>query len=103
MTGLVIIALGLLAFAGGKSSGIGKLEFSPNRKLNGVLSEIRDDILYSFGGDEDPLIAKEEVLRYKREFPHQLDYNIVEYGNLLVYDIRDFYRRHGYKSMEKNE
>lgn len=93
--------LALMALSNKSISGIGKLEFSPNRKLNGVLSDIRDDLLYSMG--DDPESAKDEILRYKREFPRKSDYNIVEYGNLLVYndDIRDFYRKHGYKSMDK--
>lgn len=102
MTVLLIASiLALKALSNKSISGIGKLEFSPNRKLNGVLSEIRDDLLYYMGGD--PEEAKSEILRYKREFPRKSDFNIVEYGNLLVYydDIRDFYRKHGYKSMDK--
>lgn len=102
MTGFLIASvLALMALSNKSISGIGKLEFSPNRKLNGVLSEIRDDLLYSMGDNPDE--AKSEILRYKREFPRMSDYNIVQYGNLLVYydDIRDFYRKHGYKSMDK--
>lgn len=98
---LIASVLALMALSNKSISGIGKLEFSPNRKLNGVLSEIRDDLLYYMG--DDPEEAKSEILRYKREFPRESDYNIVQYGNLLVYydDIRDFYRKHGYKSMDK--
>lgn len=102
MTGLLIASvLALMALSNKSISGIGKLEFSPNRKLNGVLSEIRDDLLYSMG--DNPEDAKSEILRYRSAFPHESDYNIVQYGNLLVYydDIRDFYRKHGYKSMDK--
>lgn len=101
MTGFFIASiLAIMALSNKSISGIGKLEFSPNRKLNGVLSEIRDDLLHYMG--DDPERAKSEILRYKREFPRKSDYNIVEYGNLLIYydDIRDFYRKHGYKSMD---
>lgn len=103
MTGLIIASvLALMALSNKSISGIGKLEFSPNRKLNSVLSAIRDDLIYSMGNG-NPDDARFEILRYKREFPRESDFNIVEYGNLLVYydDIRDFYRSHGYKSMDK--
>ena len=65
-----------MALSNKSISGIGKLEFSPNRKLNSVLSAIRDDLLYSMG-NEDPDVARLEILRYKREFPYESDYNIV--------------------------
>lgn len=59
--------------------------FSINPKLNNALSRIAED-LNEYGIDE--------VKRYMREFPRESDYNIAQYGNLLVYysDIYAFYR-----------
>lgn len=39
-----------------------------------------------------------EVLHYKHEFRREPDYNIAQYGNLLVYytQIREFYKSCGY-------
>ena len=69
-------------------------KFSKNVKLNTVLMGIYED-LKEFG--------IEEVKRYMGEFKHEPDYNIAQYGNMLIYfyDIREFYKNAGYKSMEK--
>ena len=69
-------------------------KFSKNKKLNGVLNDILDSL-------KD--LGIEEVKRYYNEFKGQKDYNIVEYGNLLVYyaDIRELYVNNGYKSVLK--
>ena len=69
-------------------------KFSKNVKLNTVLNGIYED-LKEFGVDE--------VKRYKNEFKHEPDYNIAQYGNLLIYyyDVREMYKNAGYKSMEK--
>lgn len=70
-------------------------KFSKNKKLNGVLNEIYDS-LQELGIDE--------VKHYHDEFRTlKNDYNIVEYGNLLIYfdDIRKLYERNGYKSIAK--
>ena len=69
-------------------------KFSKNVKLNKVLMGIYED-LKEFG--------VEEVKRYMGEFKHEPDYNIAQYGNMLIYfyDIREFYKNAGYKSMEK--
>lgn len=69
-------------------------KFSKNVKLNTVLMEIYED-LKELGIDE--------VKRYKDEFKHETDYNIAQYGNLLIYyaDIKEFYKNAGYKSIEK--
>lgn len=39
-------------------------------------------------------IGLEEMKRYYKEFKNQLDYNIAQYGNLLIYytEVRDFYK-----------
>lgn len=69
------------------------LKMSINAKRNGLLNEIYEDLLE---------MGVEEVKRYKKAFPYELDYNLVQYGNLLIYyyDIREFYKKHGYKSAE---
>lgn len=69
-------------------------KFSKNAKLNAVLNEIYEDI-------EE--MGINEVRRYYQEFRRETDYNIVMYGNLLIYyeDVRMMYARAGYKSMDK--
>ena len=69
-------------------------KFSKNKKLNGVLNDILDSLKE---------LGLEEVKRYYKEFRNYKDYNIVEYGNLLIYydDIRELYKSNGYKSIEK--
>lgn len=69
-------------------------KFSKNVKLNKVLMGIYED-LKELGIDE--------VKRYKDEFKHEPDYNIAQYGNLLIYyyDIKEMYKNAGYKSIEK--
>lgn len=69
-------------------------KFSKNVKLNTVLNGIYED-LKEFG--------VEEVKRYRDEFKHEPDFNIAQYGNMLMYyyDIKEFYKNAGYKSMEK--
>lgn len=69
-------------------------KFSVNVKLNAVLNEIFNDLQE---------MGVNEVRRYVREFWYCNDYNIVQYGNLLIYysDVRELYKRAGYKSMDK--
>lgn len=69
-------------------------KFSKNKKLNGVLNDILDSLKE---------LGLEEVKRYYKEFGAYKDYNIVEYGNLLIYyeDIRELYKSNGYKSIDK--
>lgn len=69
-------------------------KFSKNVKLNTVLMGIYEDLKE---------LGIEEVKRYKEEFKNETDYNIAQYGNMLIYfyDIREFYKKAGYKSMEK--
>ena len=65
--------------------------FSKNVKLNIVLNKIYDDLLE---------LGYEEIKRYKKEFPNEVDYNIYQYGNMLIYnnDIEQLYKNAGYKS-----
>lgn len=70
------------------------IKWSVNPKLNRVLSEIENDL-------EE--MGMNEVIRYYREFKSLKDYNIVMYGNLLLYyeDVRMMYKRAGYKSIDR--
>ena len=69
-------------------------KFSKNVKLNTVLMGIYEDLKE---------LGIEEVKRYMGEFKNEVDYNIAQYGNLLIYyaDIKEFYKNAGYKSIEK--
>lgn len=67
------------------------IKFSKNKKLNGVLIDIYEDLLQ---------MGKEEVKRYFDEFKNEIDYNVYQYGNLRIYndDIKDLYIKNGYKT-----
>lgn len=70
------------------------VKYSKNKKLNSVLNEIHTQLID---------LGLEEVKRYYNEFRYESDYNIVQYGNLLVYyvDVKKMYKDYGYKSLEK--
>jgi hypothetical protein len=65
-------------------------KLSKNKKLNMVLNMIYESL------DE---LGIEEVKRYKDSFPHEIDFNIAQYGNVLVYheDVENLYKNCGYK------
>ena len=67
------------------------MKFSKNKKLNGVLQEIEQQLLD---------LGLEEVKHYYDEFRYEIDYNIAQYGNLLIYyvDVQEMYQRNGYKT-----
>ena len=69
-------------------------KYSKNNKLNKVLMKIESDLLD---------LGLNEVKRYYNTFKNEVDFNIVQYGNMLVYynDIYNFYRSCGYKSTDK--
>lgn len=48
--------------------------------------------------------GKDEIKRYMKEYPNEPDYNIVDYGNMLIYywEVRQMYIKAGYKSFEDN-
>lgn len=75
-------------------------KYSNNKKLNGVLNEIREDLL-SIHDTEDE--SRREIEHYKREFPREIDFNLAQYGNVLIYyyQVRAMYARHGYKSIDR--
>ena len=71
------------------------MKYCKNVKLNTVLNLIEEDL---------SKISKDEIKRYMKEFPHEPDYNIAQYGNMLIYydDIRKMYISAGYKSFFGN-
>lgn len=70
------------------------IKYSKNKKLNSVLNEIQDQLID---------LGLEEVKHYYNEFKREPDYNIAQYGNLLIYyvDVKQMYANCGYKSIEK--
>lgn len=66
--------------------------FSKNKKLNNVLGKIYEDLQE---------LGMAEVKRYMNEFKGEIDYNLAQYGNLLVYywQVRELYGE--YKSLAK--
>ena len=71
------------------------MKYSKNVKLNTVLNQIEENLL-QFG--------KDEIKRYMKEYPNEPDYNIAQYGNMLIYywEIRKMYIKAGYKSFCDN-
>ena len=69
-------------------------KYSKNKKLNDVLTRIENQLLE---------LGLDEVKHYKKSFPNEIDYNIAQYGNLLVFysDVKQMYKDCGYKSLEK--
>lgn len=73
------------------------IKFSVNKKLNNILNDIHYDLLHFCDTKKESI---QEIKRYKKEFPREPDYNIAQYGNLIIYyqDVRDAYKKAGYKS-----
>lgn len=71
------------------------MKYSKNVKLNTVLNEIEEQLNY---------FELPEIARYMQDFPNEPDYNIVQYGNMLIYywEIRQMYIKAGYKSFMNN-
>ena len=69
-------------------------KYSKNKKLNDVLTRIESQLLE---------LGLDEVKHYKKSFPNEIDYNIAQYGSVLVYysDVKQMYKDCGYKSLEK--
>ena len=83
------------------------MKYSNNKKLNTLLNCIESDIINAFSyyadGRENGRGIIDEIERYKKTFPNELDYEVAQHGNLLVYisDVRELYRNCGYKITEK--
>lgn len=67
------------------------MKFSKSAKRDYVMQDIAEDL--------QPM--GENVRRYRKEFPYEVDYNLAQYGNLRVYydEIRDLFIRAGYTEM----
>lgn len=77
------------------------MKYSNNKKLDTVLTGIEEQIIYGLG-DGSREAAAAEISRYAKEFKKEPDFNIAQYGNVLVYyaDVYEFYRSAGYKSTD---
>lgn len=73
------------------------IKFSKNQKLNFVLNDIYFSLLEMCDSEKESI---QEIKRYKENFPNELDYNLYQYGNLLVYNdqIQNLYS--DYKSLQ---
>ena len=73
------------------------IKFSKNQKLNFVLNDIYFSLLEMCDSENESI---QEIKRYKVNFPNELDYNLYQYGNLLVCNdqIRNLYS--DYKSLQ---
>ena len=67
------------------------MKYSKNVKLNTVLNQIENDLI---------CLGLSEIKRYMKEFQNEPDYNIAEYGNMMIYypQIRGMYLDAGYKT-----
>lgn len=73
------------------------VKFSVNKKLNNILNDIYYDLTHFCDTKKESI---QEIKRYKKEFPREPDYNIAQYGNLIIYyyDVRQAYKKAGYGS-----
>ena len=71
-------------------------KYSKNTKLNNLLLSIENQLLSIHDTPEESL---NEIKRYVCSFNREIDYNLAQYGNLLVYhsEVREFYTKMGYK------
>lgn len=74
------------------------VKLSKNKKLNNVLNDIYDSLLSMRDTERESV---HEIKRYKDNFPKELDFNLYQYGNLLIYNdqIKNLYSE--YKSLQK--
>lgn len=71
------------------------MKYSKNVKLDNVLNQIENQMNW---------LELPEIARYMKDFPNEPDYNLAQYGNMLVYywEIRKMYINAGYKTFENN-
>ena len=74
--------------------------FSKNNKLNGVLNDIHTQLLEMCETKKESIC---EIKRYAKNFSKETDYNLAQYGNLIIYhdDVLKMYENHGYKSLNR--
>ena len=75
------------------------IKFSQNAKLNKVLNDIYNSLLNLSDTRKESI---NKIKHYKDNFSKELDYNLYEYGNLLIWDgdMKDLYK--DYKSLQKS-
>lgn len=71
-------------------------KYSELPNLDKVLVSIEESIWDIYKTKEECL---NELKRYAKAFPHEPDYNVAQYGRLLVssYQVREMYNECGYK------
>ena len=76
------------------------VNFSKNKKLNGVLNDIYTQLLEMCDTENESISA---IKNYAKNFSKKTDYNIAMYGNLIVYhdDVLAMYKKYGYKSLDR--
>ena len=74
-------------------------KYSPNKKLEVCLRYIEKSLLKM---QDTPEESMNNIRRYVKTFPNEPDYNLAQFGNLMVSSsqVREFYRDCGYKSMK---
>lgn len=74
------------------------VKLSKNQKLNFVLNDIYFSLLSMRDTEKESI---QEIKRYKDDFPKELDFNLYQHGNLLIYNdqIKSLYSQ--YKSLQK--
>jgi len=73
------------------------VNFSKNVKLNKVLNNIYDSLLYMHDTESESI---DEIKHYMKSFPKEIDYNIYQYGNAIICtdDIHKMYS--DYKTLQ---
>lgn len=73
------------------------IKFSKNAKLNNVLNNIYTDLIQMRDTESESI---QEIKHYKDSFPKETDFNLYQYGNLLIYnnEIENLYSE--YKSLK---
>ena len=71
------------------------VRFSTNSKYNSTCVEILAQLTEMYDTEQE---SRNEIARYRREFPKEPDYNLAQYGNLLIYyyQVREMFRKCGY-------
>lgn len=74
--------------------------YSKNKKLNSVLNDIEEQLMTMC---DTYCESMERMKDYANEFGKEPDFNLAQYGNLLIgyHNIREMYANAGYKGMNK--
>lgn len=80
-----------------------KIVFSKNKKTNAWLKKMYDSLFFLDTKKE----SISQLRRYKRDFPREIDYNILQYGSIGDYisydDIRNIALKCGYAKSTINK